>query len=59
MQSFTAGMPLLMATSTFGLGRRRWSSLQQLLSPYLLSPYRIPIGMINNAVSVGSQLPNM
>jgi len=28
-QSFTARMPLLMATSTFGLGRRRWSSPQQ------------------------------
>ena len=29
MQSFTARMPLLMATRAFGLGRRRWSSPQQ------------------------------
>ena len=29
VQSFTASMPLLTATSTFGLGRRRWSSPQQ------------------------------
>jgi len=29
MQSFTAHMPLLMATSAFGLGRRCWSSPQQ------------------------------
>ena len=29
VQSFTAHMPLLTATSTFGLGRRRWSSPQQ------------------------------
>ena len=29
MQSFTARMPLLMATSTFVLGQRRWSSPQQ------------------------------
>ena len=29
MQSFTARMPLLTATSAFGLGRRRWSSPQQ------------------------------
>ena len=29
MQSVTAHMPLLTATSTFGLGRRRWSSPQQ------------------------------
>ena len=28
-QTFTARMPLLMATSAFGLGRRRWSSYQQ------------------------------
>ena len=28
MQSFTARMPLLTATSGFGLGRRRWSSQQ-------------------------------
>ena len=34
MQSFTARMPLLTATSAFGLGRRRWNSPQQ-LSPYL------------------------
>ena len=27
MQSFTVRMPLLMATSTFALGRRRWSSV--------------------------------
>jgi len=29
VQSFTARMPLLTATSAFGLGRRRWSSAQQ------------------------------
>ena len=29
MKSFTAHMPLLTATSAFGLGRRRWSSPQQ------------------------------
>ena len=29
MQSLTARMPLLAATSAFGLGRRRWSSPQQ------------------------------
>ena len=29
MQSLTARMPLLMATSVFGLGRRRWSSYLQ------------------------------
>ena len=29
MQSFTARMPLLMATSAFRLGRRHWSSPQQ------------------------------
>jgi len=29
VQSVTARLPLLMATSTFGLGRRRWSSAQQ------------------------------
>jgi len=29
VQSFTARMPLLMATSAFGLGRRHWSSPQQ------------------------------
>ena len=29
VQSFTARMPLLTATSAFGLGRRRWSSPQQ------------------------------
>jgi len=29
VQSFAARMPLLTATSTFGLGRRRWSSPQQ------------------------------
>jgi len=29
VQSFTAHMPLLAATSAFGLGRRRWSSPQQ------------------------------
>ena len=29
MQRFTARMPLLMATNTFGLGRTRWSSPQQ------------------------------
>ena len=29
VQSFTARMPLLMANSTFGLCRRRWSSPQQ------------------------------
>ena len=29
VQSFTARMPLLMATSTYGLGRRCWSSTQQ------------------------------
>jgi len=29
MQSFTALMPLLMATSAFGLGRRHWSSPQK------------------------------
>jgi len=29
VQSFTAHMPLLMATRAFGLGRRRWSSPQQ------------------------------
>jgi len=34
VQSFTARMPLLTATSAFGLGRRRWNSPQQ-LSPYL------------------------
>jgi len=28
-QTFTARMPLLMAASAFGLGRRRWSSSQQ------------------------------
>jgi len=28
VQSFTAHMPLLTATSTFGLGRRCWSSQQ-------------------------------
>jgi len=32
VQGFTAGMPLLTATSAFGLGRRRWSFPQQ---PYL------------------------
>ena len=30
VQSFTARMPLLTATSTYGLGRRCWSSPQQL-----------------------------
>ena len=29
VQSFTAHMPLLTATSAFGLGRRRWSSPRQ------------------------------
>jgi len=29
VQSFTAHMPLLTATSAFRLGRRRWSSPQQ------------------------------
>ena len=29
MQSFTTYIPLLTATSAFGLGRRRWSSPQQ------------------------------
>jgi len=29
VQSFTGCMPLLMTTSAFGLGRRRWSSPQQ------------------------------
>ena len=29
VQSFTVHMPLLMATSAFRLGRRRWSSHQQ------------------------------
>ena len=29
MQSFTVRMPLLVATSAFGLERRRWSSPQQ------------------------------
>jgi len=29
MQSFADRMPLLTATSAFGLGRRRWSSAQQ------------------------------
>ena len=29
VQSFTARMPLLTATSAFGLGRRHWSSPQQ------------------------------
>jgi len=29
VQSFSPRMPLLMATGTFGLGRRRWSCLQQ------------------------------
>jgi len=29
VQSFTVRMPLLTATSAFGLGRRRWSSHQQ------------------------------
>ena len=29
MQSFTARMPFLTATSVFGFGRRRWSSPQQ------------------------------
>jgi len=33
--SFTAHMPLLMATSTFELGRRCWSSPHQCLSLYL------------------------
>jgi len=31
VQSFTARKPLLVATSAFGLGRRRWSSPQQCL----------------------------
>ena len=31
VQRFTARMPLLVATSAFGLGRRRWSSPQQCL----------------------------
>ena len=31
MQSFTARMPLLMATSAIGLGRRRWISQQRYL----------------------------
>ena len=34
-KSFTARMPLLMATNTFGLGRRRWSSPQQCYRHYL------------------------
>jgi len=29
VQSFTGRMPLLTATGTFGLGRKRWSSPQQ------------------------------
>jgi len=36
MQGFTARMPLLMATSAFGLGTRRWSSSSTVLST--LSP---------------------
>jgi len=37
VQSFTACMPFLSATSTFRLGRRRWSSHQlAALPPYLL-----------------------
>ena len=35
MQSFTARMPLLTATSAFGLGRKRWSSPQQCYLHYL------------------------
>ena len=37
VQSFTARMPLLTATSAFRLGRRRWSSPQVLLYLYCLS----------------------
>ena len=39
VQSFTARMPLLMATSTFGLGRRCWSSAQQCYLHYLHTLY--------------------
>ena len=37
MQSFTVHMPLLVATSAFGLGRRRWSSPQQCYLHYVLT----------------------
>jgi len=37
--SFTAHMPLLMATSMFGLERRRWNSPQQCYLHCLHSPY--------------------
>ena len=52
VQSFTARMPLLMVTSAFGLGRRRWSSPQQC---YL---YRVSVGcqmaarMVHNLLSL-------
>jgi len=39
VQSFTARMSLLIATSAFGLGRRRWSSPQQCYETYILSLY--------------------
>ena len=49
MQSFTACMPLLTATSTFGLGRRRWSSPQQCCVRCLrTSPYLMQSNWLNN-----------
>ena len=40
MQSFTARMPLLMATRAFGVGRRRWSSSTVLNSLFSYLRYR-------------------
>jgi len=53
VQSFTARMPLLTATSAFGLGRRRWSSPHSAIytvsvkkkgkgSPYSIVERRVP-----------------
>ena len=39
MQSFTARVPLLTATRTFGLGRRCWSSPRHSTMLSTLSPY--------------------
>jgi len=39
VQSFTAHMPLLMATSAFGLGRRHWRSQILLSTLFLILQY--------------------
>jgi len=56
VQSFTARMPLLTATSTFGLERRRWSSPQQCFTARCYASAVLAMGLcLSVSVSVTSR----